>query len=56
MLKLVKYIAVIIGGGLVLLCALFVYMLLGAIGLVWTPYTCLTDVLEQAAIAQGRLL
>jgi hypothetical protein len=54
MLKLVKYIAVIIGGGLVLLCALFVYMLLGAIGLVWTPYTCLTDVLEQAAIAQGR--
>lgn len=54
MLKLLKYVAAIIGGGLVLLIAFFVYMLLGAIGLVWTPYTCLTDVLEQGSIAQGH--
>jgi hypothetical protein len=46
---LLKYFAIITGGALVLSIAFFFYMILGAIGLVWTPYTCLTDVLGQTS-------
>ncbi|CAN5814744.1 hypothetical protein BH11PSE3_BH11PSE3_36490 [soil metagenome] len=33
---------------------LFVYMILGSLGLVWTPYTCLTDVLGRASTPAGH--
>jgi len=49
-----KYLAAFIGGALVLSGILFVYMLLGAIGFVWTPYTCLTDVLGRASSPAGH--
>src|SRR5882757_6301107 len=49
-----KYLAAFIGGTLVLSGLLFVYMLLGAVGLVWTPYTCLTDVLRQTSTPAGH--
>lgn len=51
---LLKYLAAFIGGALVLSGILFVYMLLGAIGFVWTPYTCLTDVLGRASSPAGH--
>ncbi|MPZ32395.1 MAG: hypothetical protein GEV13_15585 [Rhodospirillales bacterium] len=51
---LLKYLAAFISGALVLSGILFVYMLLGAIGFVWTPYTCLTDVLGQASSPAGH--
>jgi hypothetical protein len=49
-----KYLAVFIVGAFVLSGILYVYMLLGAIGLVWTPYTCLTDVLGQTSSHAGH--
>lgn len=49
-----KYFAVFAGGAVVLFVVFFVYMILGAIGLVWTPYTCLTDVLEQTFTSSGH--
>lgn len=33
---------------------LFVYMILGSLGFVWTPYTCLTDVLGQTSTPAGH--
>lgn len=53
-LTVLKYLAVFIVGGFVLSAVLYVYMLLGAIGLVWTPYTCLTDVLGQTYSRAGH--
>ena len=51
---LLKYLAMFIGGALVLSIFLFIYMILGAIGFVWTPYTCLTDVLGQTSSRAGH--
>lgn len=52
--SLFKYLAAFIGGALVLSSALYVYMILGALGFVWTPYTCLTDVLGQTSGPAGH--
>ena len=49
-----KCLAAFIGGAFVLLCLLFVYVLLGKIGVIWTPWTCLSDVLEQASNQAGH--
>src|SRR5689334_20642175 len=46
--------AAFIGGALVLSSALYVYMILGALGFVRTPYTCLTDVLGQTSDPAGH--
>ena len=51
---LLKYFAALIGGAVVLSGILYVYMILGAIGLVWTPWTCLTDVLGQTSSQAGQ--
>jgi hypothetical protein len=53
-LILLRYLAVFIGGALVLSSILYVYMILGAIGFVWTPWTCLTDVLRQTSSPSGH--
>jgi hypothetical protein len=49
-----KYFAGFAGGALVLSIVFFFYMILGAIGLVWTPYTCLTDVLAETSTSPGH--
>jgi len=51
---LLKYLAAFIGGGVVVFSILFVYMILGSLGFVWTPYTCLTDVLGQTSTPAGH--
>jgi hypothetical protein len=51
---LLKYLAAFIGGGLVVFSILFIYMILGSLGFVWTPYTCLTDVLGQTSTPAGH--
>lgn len=51
---LLKYLAAFIGGGFVVFGILFVYMILGSLGFVWTPYTCLTDVLGQTSTPAGH--
>lgn len=51
---LLKYLAAFIGGGFVVFSLLFLYMILGSLGFVWTPYTCLTDVLSQTSTAAGH--
>ncbi len=50
---LLKYLLAFIGGGFVVFSILFVYMILGSLGFVWTPYTCLTDVLDQTSTPAG---
>ncbi len=51
---LLKYLAAFIGGGFIVFAILFVYMILGSLGFVWTPYTCLTDVLDQTSTPAGH--
>jgi hypothetical protein len=51
---LLKCVAAFIGGALVLFSILYVYMILGAIGFVWTPWTCLTDVLWRTSSQAGH--
>lgn len=51
---ILKYFAIFAGGALALSIAFFFYMILGAIGLVWTPYTCLTDILGQTSTSAGH--
>jgi hypothetical protein len=48
------YLVVFITGAIALSGILFLYMMLGAIGFVWTPWTCLTDVLEQTTSEAGH--
>src|SRR5215216_1574896 len=51
---LLGYLVVFIPGAIALSGILFLYMMLGAIGFVWTPWTCLTDVLEQKSSEAGH--
>jgi hypothetical protein len=51
---LLKYLVVFVVGAVVLSGILYVYMILGAIGLVWTPWTCLTDMLAQTSNQAGH--
>lgn len=51
---LLKYLAALIGGGFIVFGILFVYMILGSLGFVWTPYTCLTDILGQTFTPAGH--
>jgi hypothetical protein len=51
---LLNYLATFIGGAFVLFGILFIYMILGSLGFVWTPYTCLTEVLGQTSSAAGH--
>jgi hypothetical protein len=50
---LLKYLAAFIGGGFVVFSILFLYMILGSLGFVWTPHTCLTDMLGQTSTPTG---
>lgn len=54
LLTLLKYLAMFIGGAFVLSGILYAYMILGALGFVWTPWTCLTDVLGQTSSQAGH--
>lgn len=51
---LLKYLAAFIGGAFVVFSVLFVYMILGSLGFIWTPYTCLTDVLGRIFTPVGH--
>lgn len=53
-MTLIDRLIVFIGGACMLSGVLFVYMILGSLGIVWTPYTCLTDVLERTSTAAGQ--
>jgi hypothetical protein len=45
--------ALFVGGACLLSALLFVYMILGMLGIIWTPCTCLTDMLLQRSTPQG---
>ncbi len=51
---LLRYLVIFISGAVVLSSILFLYMIMGAIGFVWTPWTCLTDVLGQTSSQAGH--
>lgn len=51
---LLRYLVIFISGAVVLSSILFLYMIMGAIGFVWTPWTCLTDVLGQTSGQAGH--
>lgn len=51
---LLKCLVAFIAGGVVLFSILYAYMILGAIGFVWTPWTCLTDVLWRTSSQAGH--
>jgi hypothetical protein len=52
--RVLNYLLIIVGGACLLSGILFVYMILGKLGIIWTPYTCLTDILGQASTPAGR--
>jgi hypothetical protein len=47
-------IVIFIGGAGLLGGVFFVYTILGSLGLVWTPYTCLTDLVGKASTPAGH--
>ena len=51
--RIITYVLLFIGGACLLSIVLFVYMILGKLGLVWTPDTCLTDALGQVSTSAG---
>ena len=51
--RALNYFLIVVGGTCLVAGMFFVYMLLSKLGIIWTPFTCLTDEVGQLSTSAG---